>query len=163
MFCKKIRNILKFPRHSNQHWLHGCMHTLSYFCRVGPLSSKIYSLVETSQGRITLGNSGVSEIAMEQKRGLPQNNTNIHLLLFNRPVQPSSKLSKREVKLRNPWASYGIKERVATKQSKYSPCVNSPVHSNFMGNLCGIFYLVLLQELGVLVCWLYSMCKWEKV
>ena len=45
-----------------------------------------FSLVETSQGRITLGNSGVSELAMEQKRGLPQNSTNIHLLLFNSPV-----------------------------------------------------------------------------
>ena len=52
----------------------------------GPLSSKIYSLVEPSQGRITLGYSGVSELAMEQKRGLPQNNTNIHFLLFNSPV-----------------------------------------------------------------------------
>ena len=39
---------------SNEHRLHGCMYTLSYFCGVGPLSS-IFSLVEPSQGRITLG------------------------------------------------------------------------------------------------------------
>ena len=40
----------------------------------------------TQELRITLRNSGVSEIAMEQKRGLPQNLTSIHLLLFNSPV-----------------------------------------------------------------------------
>ena len=63
----------------------------------------IYSQVEPSQGRITLRNSGVSEIAMEQKRRLPQNKTNIYLLLFNSPVQPLSNLGKREreLKLRN--------------------------------------------------------------
>ena len=39
---------------------------------------------------------GVSEIALEQKRRLPQNKTNIHLFLFNSPVQPPSKLGKKE-------------------------------------------------------------------
>ena len=75
MFCNKTRNIQKFPRYLNEHRLNGCMYTLSYFCGVGHLSSKIYSLVEPSQGRITLRTSEVSEIAMEQNIGLPQNNT----------------------------------------------------------------------------------------
>ena len=57
--CNKIRNTPKFPRYSNEQ--NACTH-LSYFCGVSPLSSKIYSLVEPSQGRITLRNSGVSEL-----------------------------------------------------------------------------------------------------
>ena len=68
----------------NIDYMDACTHYLTSV-EWGP-SSKVYSLVEPSQGRITLGNSGVSELAMEQKRGLPQNSTNIHLLLFNSPV-----------------------------------------------------------------------------
>ena len=169
-----------------------------------------FSLVEPSQGRITLGNSGVSELAIDKREGCHKT---VQIFTFSYlTVQYShhpslAKERGRELKarsqwdsygtkervatkqykyspsliqqsswaiiqawqkrgqthkLRDQWDSYGIKERVATKQNKYSPCVNSPVHSNFMGNLCRIFYLVPLQELGVLVCWLYSMCKWEK-
>ena len=97
------------------------MYTLSYFCGVGPPSSKIYSLVESSQGRITLRNSAVGDIAMEQKRGLPQNNTNIHLLLFNSPVQPPSKLGKRES------SKSGVSE-IAMEQRRGLPQNTTNIH-----------------------------------
>ena len=57
---------------------------------------------------------------MEQKRRLPQNKTNIHLLLFNSPVQPPSKLGKRELKLRN----LGVSE-IAMKQKRRLPQNNT--------------------------------------
>ena len=38
---------------------------------------------------------------LRNKRELPQNKTNIHLLLFNSPVQPSSKLGKKQASVGN--------------------------------------------------------------
>ena len=80
-FCNKISYILGTQ---NEQKLATCMHTLSYFYGMG---SPLHDL-QSNHPSLTKerSNSGVSELAMEQKRGLPQNNTNIHLLLFNSPV-----------------------------------------------------------------------------
>ena len=110
-FCNKISYILGTQ---NEQKLATCMHTLSYFYGMGsPLHDLQSNLGSLSYGiregchktkqvftfsYLTVqyshhpsltkerSNSGVSDLAMEQKRGLPQNNTNIHLLLFNSPV-----------------------------------------------------------------------------
>ena len=67
MFCNKIRNILNFPgTQMNTNYMDACTQNLTSV--EWALSPKIYSLVEPSQGRITLGNLRVSEIAMEQKK-----------------------------------------------------------------------------------------------
>ena len=62
---------------------------------------------------------------MEQKRRLPQNKTNIHLRLFNSPVQPPSKLGKREreLELRN----LGVSE-IAMEQKRRLPQNNTNIH-----------------------------------
>ena len=78
IFCNKTRNTLKFPRYSKQY-------------------NYLPSLIQKSSVAITQAwqewesskPTGVSEIAMEQKRGLPQNNTNIHHLVLCSPVLSS--------------------------------------------------------------------------
>ena len=69
-------------------------------------------------------NLGVSEIAMEQKRELPQNKTNIHLLLFNSPVQPPPKLGKRE---RAQTGNLGVRE-IAMELKRRLPQNKTNIH-----------------------------------
>ena len=66
------------------------------------------------------------------KKRVATNNTNIHLLFFNSPVQPSSKLGKRDrartQKLGSQWDSYELKRRLPqNKTNIHLLLFNSPV------------------------------------
>ena len=102
----------------------GCHKTIQTFTFSSSIVQYSHHPSLAKREKVWTQNLGISEIDMEQKRRLPQNKTNIHLLLFNSPVQPPSKLGKRERawtrKLGSQRDSYGTKEKVATKQNQYS-------------------------------------------
>ena len=118
----KFRNTLKFPRYSNTDHMDALTHYLTSV--EWPPLFNIYSLVEPSQGRITLRSQWDSHGTKERVATKPYKYSPSLIQQSSIAITQAWQERGRELQVRSQWDSHGTRERVATKHNKYSPsCV----------------------------------------